>query len=697
MSCDESKCVSKGNSVAFNDSFTCYGDGMFYPMMCADGYLPVTVDDEPPLVVSDKYFGQVSLSYFTCCPPDNVYAVSNATTTSDVVIRHCSDPITADRDSLEDENFMDEICDDRESQTHARRQKIGAERLYTPFGGMVGLKDDSILCCDSKQDIGANDDYLLEELDCVPYRNEFYWPAMTFNLIGVIDVVVCDIAEFPYARPVFGDDADFVGPVYQCCRDGPSLPPFVHDSGYQITAYTFFALSCIVAFLSAFLTVALLIPLWKQPKHSAKTRSGESSSYQSKLSIPSVRSISVFVSSSLRSKRLSQEERNLESVRQSVRGRRGELCYSTYNLYLVSLVISDLIYFSIEVVLFGSTMNQKWYPNFFPGLVVPASSGEYAFDNPFDNKISYTYLAANMWINAIICYQILTLLQTSRRAKRIRQPSIEKVNWQIGTVYGALSLCGVALYFLFESALEAGHNRDLERQSMFASLSLVLMAAMMLPPFLYVIYASISIWWNGYIPSWKGAAPKARAMRQLAFFFFRIVAVFIGIWLPVFMLLALALQLEKYWLLALAYWLTAVQPILTFLMVLTKSDTRKYIWDLVTLSYLFDRNNSTNLSRNDSKMGQKDSGVKNDAKMAANDPAVMASGATADSSLSNSGAAISGAEDTGPESAPDLITSVTSSEEDDEETLLMSVLGFSASFQPPPTRRRSSIARPLEG
>ena len=53
--CDESKCVSRGRSNLFNNSFTCYGDdGTFYPMMCADGFLPMIAKDEPQYVAADN-------------------------------------------------------------------------------------------------------------------------------------------------------------------------------------------------------------------------------------------------------------------------------------------------------------------------------------------------------------------------------------------------------------------------------------------------------------------------------------------------------------------------------------------------------------------------------------------------------------------------------------------------------------------
>jgi len=47
--CDESKCVSSSFWWVFDDSFTCYTDNADYPMMCADGYQPQIIENEPTL------------------------------------------------------------------------------------------------------------------------------------------------------------------------------------------------------------------------------------------------------------------------------------------------------------------------------------------------------------------------------------------------------------------------------------------------------------------------------------------------------------------------------------------------------------------------------------------------------------------------------------------------------------------------
>ena len=95
--CDESRCVSQGGSDQHHNSFTCYGDndGTFYPMMCADGFLPVS-SGEASLVLEENAAagGVIFLSHFTCCPPPIRTSSSSEKQPQHNYERHCSDPIT---------------------------------------------------------------------------------------------------------------------------------------------------------------------------------------------------------------------------------------------------------------------------------------------------------------------------------------------------------------------------------------------------------------------------------------------------------------------------------------------------------------------------------------------------------------------------------------------------------------------------
>ena len=129
--CDESKCVSKGGSNLYDGSFTCYSDdGTLYPMMCADGFIPMAAEDEFPFVATDmSEFGDLSLRYFTCCPPHDLsFKATRAT-------RQCSDPITAPT-----EFDKQKICGEQDSRKYPRRMKSSANNT----------ENNSFICCDSQ-------------------------------------------------------------------------------------------------------------------------------------------------------------------------------------------------------------------------------------------------------------------------------------------------------------------------------------------------------------------------------------------------------------------------------------------------------------------------------------------------------------------------------------------------------------------
>ena len=94
-------------------------------------------------------------------------------------------------------------------------------------------------------------------------------------------------------------------------------------------------------------------------------------------------------------------------------------------------------------------------------------------------------------------------------------------------------------------------------------------------------------------------------MRRLVFFFFRIMFVFFAVWIP-YMVFPF-LNKDHYSHFKPGYhlvsWsLSAIQPILSVGMVLTKYDVRKYVLDLVTLSYCYGaKSNDDNNNNNNNK------------------------------------------------------------------------------------------------
>jgi hypothetical protein len=559
--------------------------------MCADGFLPRIVEDEPPYVSVDWNGSgdmDIPVRYFTCCPP---YDLSSKTATN--ATRHCSDPMTefleTDDDYHESNNSS---CGYRNTQNYPRRMKPSVAIKGGGLSGPIKTKVDSFLCCDSNSIIGDDSDIysdsennttittnFLEDFECVPYRNEFYDAALVKNDIGTLNVISCDVPEgdFWFPRPV---GEGITTRQYQCCKNGPAMPPFVQDSAFKITLYPVIALNCVAAVASAIVAIGLLIPLLVQLKNGiynrilSRTRSTPYSNHtQSNITLNrSPSNITLNHSpSNITPGSSSTHQRETSQINEEMPR------YNTFNLYLVYLALFDFIHSLCFVVWFGSYINQKFDPGFYHDIVFKTYTEDKLL-HP-DTLITYPYIVANVWINAIMFYQLLALLHTSQRTRRIKLPSLTRVNLQAGVVCLLSVIFGSILYFLLNAS---------ERVRALSIIFVVFVALVLFLPIVYVLNVTIVIWWRGYIPSANGTSPTDKAMRELALYFFRIVAVFMGIWIPLGLVQAIAIGSEEGWAFVIPWWFIAIQPILRTCMVLTKPDARKYILDLVTLSYLFE-------------------------------------------------------------------------------------------------------------
>ena len=267
--------------------------------------------------------------------------------------------------------------------------------------------------------------------------------------------------------------------------------------------------------------------------------------------------------------------------------------FSTYNLYLVYLALLDLLFCSYSIWEYRRYTNQTFDPSLYVTIAVSSPSTRDA-NTPRDEPIFAPYMFANMWINAVICHQVLVLLRTSYSARRIRQPSLTKVNLQAGGVCCVAFLLGVCFYYLYEPAWKARNNNGdfAKLEKLNRGVKPVLVCLGTLVPFGYVVYVAVLIRYKGYLPSAAAASPRKKALRELALYFFRIVAVFVGIWLPrgIFVYIA-DFSESSQWADLIAQLVVGIQPILTTCLVMTKSDAKRYILDLVTVSYLFGDSN----------------------------------------------------------------------------------------------------------
>ena len=100
---------------------------------------------------------------------------------------------------------------------------------------------------------------------------------------------------------------------------------------------------------------------------------------------------------------------------------------------------------------------------------------------------------------------------------------------------------------------------------------------------LYYYFDSLS----GLHTLYERKRSEVKGNEGVGHFYLRIIGVFFGVWVPSMLCSDYSHSKNNYLVSLLAILVIAMQPILTFCAILTKSDARKYIYDLVTLSYLF--------------------------------------------------------------------------------------------------------------
>jgi len=235
------------------------------------------------------------------------------------------------------------------------------------------------------------------------------------------------------------------------------------------------------------------------------------------------------------------------------RGRSEETSYSTYNLYLVYIAVTDL---------FLSLTRVSWVVHKLLGI---------CNESKMEPLYPCVYFIANFSISAIVCYQIWVLLRSTQQGKRIDPPSLTRVNLQSSMAYLLAAIVGVATYYIKSYII---------RYSMFT-------VAVLLPS-IYIVAVSGLVWYHGYLRTKRNGTTSVndRGTRVLAVFFFRIVWIFIIFFIPG-VVVGLCNRLIGGWGIPIFYIFFGLQPIATACCVLTKPDCKKYILDFVTMSYLF--------------------------------------------------------------------------------------------------------------
>ena len=649
--CDESKCVSRGRVDNEEGSFTydrfdredvvtCYGekDGdqeeIFFPMMCADGYLPVIVEDEPPVFVSgatrnciNKFwrayivrdFTDLPLHYFTCCPPTTGMSIDNEQMplaldsplpkdpktsldeTASIILdssaemspsRHCSDSVWAPSGWSPDDDDADEtiasLCAGMADRKYPRRTKKQWNTATfvccdSPFPDDDEETTEVEMATETETDtswVETSTSYL-DEVDCIPFSNRWYDRGfLDRNRVGRtwINKRLCDFpggdGRFKYPRSIDGEDDSETSTIATTKTRRFQCCQTNDNIDLTLQPYVKDSRFYIEAYTWLVLfTVAAIA----------------SALIAIALSLPILlqqnRKASVDGSTNTHAannKSSFQTRDNVNTSRTNLTtGRRHQSSYrkssySPYNLYLVYLAIPDLI-ISLTFV-FGVSVRMINQQPVAHNLV---------------GSIAIAYGLANCLLNAIVCRQVLELLRRSSKRQRVPPPSLIRVTLEAICVYVFSAIMFSMTYFPVYASEKAYNNGNYEKGSSLETVSttfLSITGVCAVLPIGYVVYVSYIVWRRKYIPpATKNMCVINKANRALAIYFFRIVAVFFIVWILGAIVGGLAASFTlvegNNWPMYVFFTLVAIQQIATTGVILMSRVSRKYIKDLLTCSY----------------------------------------------------------------------------------------------------------------
>jgi len=528
--CDESKCVSGDLGYHHNYSFTCYGNELFKPLMCADGYQPRIVESEPLL------YEELPYTYFTCCPPD--------ISTEIQIARNCSNPFVDDvfefatDDGIDDDSIGMMLCSN-DTRSYPRRMKSNRFTSY--------------MCCDSGSDENKTIDFL-DDTECVPYHNELYEQMYTSKAS----------CNFPVGEFQFPHIISEARGIWKCCKTRPAPPILQEDYEFKMTMYPQIAISFIAVVSCVIMILGLSIPLLMQFKN--------------------------------------QKTQRTQQTHQRARGL--ETRYSTYNLYLVYLAIPNLVLNLCLLGIYRSDADQRFNPE-FNGAVVDDLDYNSNEISGLEGAVVLGCSTANIYLNAVVSYELLNLIRNAHQVRTSDQPKIFKVTLQALVVYIFAVIIFIIHYSISSAGSKAYDEMDdtsvqMNDRLQTAKKNLSLVVTYILP-IGFLSYVCIAIGFN----SGDMTAASGR-IKELAWYFFRLLVVFYLLWLPgmYFLIVGTPNEEDGEKGIIIGLLVCSVQPIVSTCMAMTKSDVKEYTLDLITFSHVCksEAQRTENLETNDGEL-----------------------------------------------------------------------------------------------
>ena len=247
---------------------------------------------------------------------------------------------------------------------------------------------------------------------------------------------------------------------------------------------------------------------------------------------------------------------------------------STYNLYLLYLSIPDLVYNTFLVYLFikfpcwvddtNTTTKETKTRYHFPEL-----------EFPWDLALLQGCITTSLYTSAVITYEILKLLRSSKNRKRCKAPRMKRATIQAACTY----TLGLIAYIVDHYVGDIMNDKSDMKRTQIVSLAVVLTMGL---PISYMLWACFRIYWEGLF--YNPFTPAGKRLGVLVRYFSRIIIVYIIIWVPI-----TAVYISKFasknpglhfYLVCVLY---ALQTCVSFGLSLSKPDIRKNVKNLLLL------------------------------------------------------------------------------------------------------------------
>ena len=227
----------------------------------------------------------------------------------------------------------------------------------------------------------------------------------------------------------------------------------------------------------------------------------------------------------------------------------------SWNIYLVMLSIPDAVY--------------NLFRFFYGIIVIKGLNTSIKTTWPID----WFYAVSNLYLNAVIVYQVHYFLRNIQKSVRVEPPTIRLVLSQSLAVYLLGAGCGIWMHYLHTigNTIAGGqHDRFLEIHK-------ISLCCMVIPPVLFVTLLYGDVWYRQLIPTMEGD----NRSRVISVYFLRVIFIFMITWLPYMMLITYGLRNSR----VLGYIgmsISSLQGTLSVMVALSKNDVYWAVRSFVT-------------------------------------------------------------------------------------------------------------------